>query len=144
MATRTPSRKKYFTPQQANAMLPLVRQIVGDIAELARGLRDRHQRLVRIGEGESTPAHAEEADQIEVELEQGQSRMAELERELRSLGILMKDYFIGLIDFPHWLDDREVYLCWKLGEPTVAHWHEIDAGFSGRQKLLTEARVSGE
>ena len=34
------------------------------------------------------------------------------------------------------MDDHEVYLCWRLGEPEVGHWHDLDAGFAGRQKLL--------
>ena len=48
------------------------------------------------------------------------------------------DYDKGLIDFPSLHDGREVYLCWRLGEPQVAYWHELDAGFAGRQKLSAE------
>jgi hypothetical protein len=44
-----------------------------------------------------------------------------------------------LIDFPAWMNGREVYLCWRLGEPDVGHWHELDAGFAGRKKLSGEA-----
>ena len=73
--------------------------------------------------------------QAQSELERGQERMREYERELQNLGIELKDYFIGLIDFPCRMDGREVYLCWRLGEPEVAYWHELDAGFAGRQKL---------
>jgi hypothetical protein len=40
-----------------------------------------------------------------------------------------------LIDFPHWRDGREVYLCWKLGEERIDYWHDIDAGYDGRQPL---------
>lgn len=136
-------KQKFFTPDQANAMLPLVRRIVQDISTLANDLRDRAQRMRRLQQdsGSLTPAHTEEIDAIETELEQGKDRMEELEGELRELGILLKDYFAGLIDFPFWKDGREVYLCWKLGEPEVSHWHEIDAGFSGRRKLRTEART---
>ncbi len=70
--------------------------------------------------------------------------MREYEQELRKLGVELKDYFTGLIDFPCWMDGREVYLCWQLGEPEVAHWHELDAGFAGRQKLAPDgaARLS--
>jgi hypothetical protein len=41
----------------------------------------------------------------------------------------------GLVDFPGELNGRRVYLCWQLGEPAVEHWHEVDAGYSGRQDL---------
>jgi hypothetical protein len=137
------ARKKMFTPAQANSTLPLVRQIVQDIADLAQQLRGKHERQGRLLErfGESNAAHRDEIEQLETEMEQGQERMEELENELTQLGVLLKDYFTGLVDFPCWMDGREVYLCWRLGEPEVGHWHEIDAGFAGRQKLLTEART---
>ena len=63
----------------------------------------------------------------------------EAAKELKNLGIELKDYDTGLIDFLCWMDGREVYLCWRLGESEVSHWHEIDAGFAGRQRLLTAA-----
>jgi hypothetical protein len=143
MAGKQP-KKKFFTPAQANAMLPLVSRIVRDITELAHELRDRHQRLTRLmprDEREVSTAHREELQHIEADLERGRQKMEEFESELRQLGVLLKDYFSGLIDFPCWMDGREVYLCWKLGEPEVAHWHEIDAGFAGRQKLMIEAQT---
>ena len=65
--------------------------------------------------------------------------MHEYERELQQLGVELKDYFTGLIDFPCWMNGHEVYLCWRLGEPEVGHWHELDAGFAGRQKLMADA-----
>ena len=130
------SRNRFFTPDQANAMLPLVRRIVTDITNLAREVRDKHKRFRRLTEGGSMPvAHEEELFQLESQLEQGQEQMESLVQELGQLGILLKDFDSGLIDFPCWRDGHEVYLCWKLGEPEVAHWHELDAGFAGRQKL---------
>ena len=57
------------------------------------------------------------------------------EDELRKLGVELKDHNTGLIDFPCRMGDREVYLCWRLGEPEVGYWHEVNAGFAGRQKL---------
>ncbi len=134
-APRTAPETKYFTLAQANAMLPLVRAIVRDITELAHSLRDRHQRLNRVNPAGLDEARREELLQIQNELEQEQERMHEYEQELRKLGVELKDYFLGLIDFPCWMDGREVYLCWRLGEPEVAHWHELTAGFAGRQKL---------
>ncbi len=124
-------------------MLPLVSRIVRDIAELANDLRGRHQQMRRLTKkmNELEASHSDEVRNLEVELERGRERMEGLEKELAQLGVLLKDYFIGLIDFPCWKDGREVYLCWKLGEPEVGHWHEIDAGFSGRQKLMSEARA---
>ena len=134
--------KKYFTPEEANAALPLVRAIIRDITTLAHDLRDRHERLTRLrpsAKAGVSEAHREELEQARAEIEQGKEKMQEFETELKQLGVELKDYFSGLIDFPCWMDGREVYLCWRQGEAEVGHWHELDAGFAGRRKLLLEA-----
>ena len=61
--------------------------------------------------------------------------MHEYEAELDQLHVELKDYYTGLVDFLCWMDGREVYLCWRLGESEVGFWHELDAGFAGRQPL---------
>src|SRR5262245_18474201 len=136
-------RKKYFSVSEANRILPLVRVIVRDIVELARDLRERHERLSRLHPSERGPladAYQEEVQQVQDEFERDQERMRSYEEELRKLGVELKDYYTGLIDFPCWKDNREVYLCWKHGEPEVLFWHELDAGFAGRQRLKTETK----
>ena len=50
-------------------------------------------------------------------------------------GIVVRDLDQGLCDFPYERDGRVVYLCWRLGEERIAWWHDIDAGFAGRQPL---------
>jgi hypothetical protein len=133
--------KKLFTVSEANAMLPLVRAVVRDVTELARAWRERQERLNRLQPGKRgslSDAHQEELLQVQAEYERDQERMREYERELQQLGVELKDYFTGLIDFPAWMDGREVYLCWRLDEPTVAYWHELQAGVAGRQKLVPE------
>jgi hypothetical protein len=130
--------KRFFTVSEANNALPLVRVIVQDITDLARELRDRHERLTRLKPGDRSrlsDAHDEELQQVRAEMERGQEKMEEYVRELKELGIELKDYFTGLIDFPSQMNGRPVYLCWRLGEPEVAYWHELEAGFAGRQKL---------
>jgi hypothetical protein len=143
MATPTPRRRKrHFTVAEANATLPLVRVIVRDISELAQELRERQERLrhvhanPRVSLGE---AYQEEVRDMQTELERAQERMAEYEEELANLGVELKDYYIGLVDFRALMDGREVYLCWRLGEADVCHWHELDAGYAGRQKLMAKA-----
>jgi hypothetical protein len=54
----------------------------------------------------------------------------------------IKDPYTGLVDFPCRQDNREVYLCWKLGEDKLDWWHEIDAGFAGRQPLASLANMN--
>jgi hypothetical protein len=130
--------KKRFTPDQANAALPLVRVIAQDISELACSLRERQERMGRLDGGKRgglADAYREELQQVQSEMDRDEERMQEYLRELAGLGVELKDPFSGLIDFPAWMNGHEVYLCWKLGETEVAHWHELESGFAGRQKL---------
>lgn len=55
--------------------------------------------------------------------------------ELHALGCEVKDLEMGLVDFRSLREGREVYLCWHVGEETISYWHELDAGFGGRQPL---------
>jgi hypothetical protein len=135
--------KKYFTAAEANAALPLVRAIVRDITALFRELRDRHDRLSRLRQsqgGALGDAYQEELQLIQDEFERGQAKMEEYVAELRNLGVELKDPETGLLDFPCRMQGREVYLCWRYGEPEVGYWHELDAGFAGRQKLKADAQ----
>jgi hypothetical protein len=144
MAATKPVGKKYFSAAEANATLPLVRAIVRDITDLARDLRDRHERLARVRakeqHGALGDAYQEEIQQVQADFERDEERMHEYERELRDLGVELKDPYTGLVDFPCWMNGHEVYLCWRAGEPEIAFWHEVDAGFAGRQKILADTR----
>ena len=139
MPSHAPERAKLFTPTQANATLPLVRAIVTDMVRLARDVEERRQRLTLLMAGRhgssSNPLYNEELEQVEIELEKDHDQLREYVRELQELGVETKDPFVGLVDFPCLRDGRVVYLCWKLGEPRIDFWHEIEAGFAGRQPL---------
>ena len=141
------SLKKLFTVDEANATLPLVRAIATDLATLSREVIDRRERLATLHSSrlpsKTRDAYSEELAQIEDELNKDSERLHEYVEELRALGVEPKNGPEGLIDFPCEMDGHVVYLCWKLGESEVLHWHEIDAGFRGRQPLYAES-VSGE
>ena len=142
MKTKKPvAKKKYFTVAEANSSLPLARAIVKDIAALAHDLDERGERLSCLKPNERVklaPAYQEELQQVTAELNRDQERMREYLKELTDLGIELKDFYTGLLDFPCRLEDREVYLCWRLGEPEVSHWHETNAGFAGRREITPE------
>ena len=56
--------------------------------------------------------------------------------QLEELGIQLKDYGHGLIDFPSMRDGRVVLLCWKADEGDhIEWWHDVETGFAGRQPL---------
>jgi hypothetical protein len=91
----------------------------------------------------SRDAYAEELSQIEEELEKDTQQLREYVEELRALGVEPKNGPEGLIDFPAMMDGRVVFLCWRLGEAEVLHWHELEAGFAGRQPLCAGS-MSGD
>ncbi len=133
---------KLFTVEQANAMLPLVRAIVKDVAELSRDVVERRERLSLLLSGrEDEPAdmYRDELAQVEQELEKDTQRLREYVQELQELGVEPKNGPEGLVDFRCLMDGRVVYLCWKLGEAEITHWHDLDSGFSGRQPLPNES-----
>ena len=124
---------KLFTVDEANSLIPTVRSIV-------RSIQKSHRRLITF---QSIAKHAAQG------AEHGGGgmplgpRYAELlvdlsthAGQLEGLGIQLKDYDHGLIDFPSMRDGRVVLLCWKADEgDNIEWWHDVEAGFAGRQPL---------
>jgi hypothetical protein len=135
---KRPRAKKFYSVAEANAMLPLLRSILRNITELAQEMHERHERLARIqvpaGRGAAN-AYRDEIEEMERTLERDREQMREYEDELKQLNVELKDYFTGLVDFPCIMNGNPAYLCWRLGEPEVGYWHDLEAGFAGRQKL---------
>lgn len=131
-------KQKFFTVEEANNTLPLVRAIVSDIVrqyQAVQSLRERLSSLRRDKRRPTQDVYSEEIAHSQAEHEAEEARLVALIDELKSLGIEMKGPDSGLCDFPSLRDGRVVCLCWRLGEPQVMHWHEVDAGFAGRQPL---------
>lgn len=129
---------KLFTVEEANLSLPLVKAITGDLVNLSREVVERRQRLAMLTSGrerETGNPYSDELTAVEAEIEKDALRLREYVQELIDLGVEPKSATEGLIDFPSLLDGRVVFLCWKLGETEVMHWHEVDAGYAGRQAL---------
>ncbi len=125
----TPSKTFHrFTLAEANKTLPLVKRIVADIVRVNAEATSLHEQVENLSDG---------PDRVTAnrELERRVGRLNELVGELTDVGVKLKDYRIGLIDFVGTHDGHDVYLCWKLGEETIAHWHEKTAGFNGRKPV---------
>lgn len=124
-------------------MLPLVSAIVADIVELSRDVISRRERIVdleRRSNYDNAPrVYAEELRLVKDELQSDSQRLQSYVEELRDLGVEPKSGPEGLVDFPAVINGKSVYLCWKLGEPEVSHWHEMDAGFAGRQPITVDS-----
>jgi hypothetical protein len=126
---------KLFTPELANRSLPLVRRIVEDIVVQFARWQARVREFEMVSATNSVALPDPRAVELEREVAVLAAELDHYQRELVALGVEFKDYTQGLVDFPAKRDDRIVYLCWRLGEPAVEFWHEVDAGYAGRQPL---------
>ena len=124
---------KLFTVEEANSLLPSVRPIVKSIQKSHRRLARFQTAAKQAAEGaESGGGGFEEGPRYARILVELSTSAGQLER----LGIQLKDYHQGLIDFPSMRDGRVVLLCWKADEgDQVEWWHDVEAGFAGRQPL---------
>lgn len=129
------SSQKYFTVASANRALVLVRRVTQDIvdryAELM-ALRSEREELAQ------TAGHAERLELLQREISVRIDRLNHLQDELSDIGCELKDLATGLIDFPAQRAGRKVWLCWRLGEAELTHWHELESGFSGRKPIDAE------
>jgi hypothetical protein len=123
-----------WTVDRANRALPLVRRIVADLVATHARWRDLVERFT-IASAMSSTKPSPEAERLQRDAERAATEIDGFVRELSELGVECKSLESGLVDFPAERDGRVVYLCWRDGEAAVTHWHEVDAGFSGRQPL---------
>ena len=126
-----------FTVEDANRTLPLVRRIVGDLVRDYWRWQEKVREYEEIAATRQADQPNEEADRLEREAQQLALDIDGYLAEIRALGVEMKGFDTGLVDFPAEVDGRSVLLCWQLGEDSVRYWHEEHAGFAGRRPVST-------
>ena len=124
---------KLFTLQEANALLPSVKVILARIQRAHRGLSKYRDDARKAAEAaEQGGGGIDDGGAYAIILTEMTSQMSELD----ALGVQLKDFERGLIDFPSLRDGRVVLLCWQMGEgDKLEWWHDVDAGFAGRTPL---------
>lgn len=122
---------RYFTLSEANEALKTIRPLMEEMQAI--------RKKILANQPEAWPAIEKSAgnggNRALSMLVQDFGRFDALIHQIQETGAQIKDVNIGLLDFPALRDGREVYLCWKHGERDIAFWHEIDAGFAGRQPI---------
>ena len=124
---------KIFTVDEANALLPAVRELLKRMQSSRRRLSVYRKQAKLAAEGaEDGGGGMANGVLYATLLTRFTTEMAELE----AMGVQLKDFERGLIDFPSLRDGRVVLLCWQLGEgDELEWWHDMDAGFAGRTPL---------
>lgn len=141
--------RRAFTVEEANAILPRLEEVFEEIARLRDEARERHEKLQLLDAlwGEEVkepgnPDHEEFVDHRDAILDAGREVEERVEEEILGRGIRFPTGGLehGLVDFPTTWKGRWVYLCWRVGEPEIVAWHEVDGGFRGRRSLTDEQR----
>ncbi len=126
-----PDFPKLFTVEEANSLLPELRELLQHVALHRDALRERAPHIEPILRAASTNGGGRVGSEYGVEA----YRLYLAIERIRELGVILKDLDVGLLDFPHEREGRVVFLCWHPPEERVAYWHEIEAGYAGRQPL---------
>ncbi len=123
--------ERHFTVEEANALLGRIEPVLRSLREARDRLTDAEAHEALAGAAPTNGGGDPGRDVGEAFLEVRRMLLA-----LQELGIVVRDIERGLIDFPAIHEGREVYLCWELDEPPrIAFWHDLEAGYDGRQPL---------
>lgn len=129
--------RRFFTVDEANALLPEIEPLVRRLQRLGQELSEVRSRLSAWQWKARANGHIGLAD-LEADTRLARQLTEEVQalvERIQAFGCEVKDLEMGLVDFPALRKGRPVYLCWRLGEPRVAYWHELETGFAGRRPI---------
>ena len=124
---------QYFTLQQANEALKIIRPLMDEVQAIRRKiLTNQPEAWLAIERSVGNGGNRALSNMV-----QDFEKLDALVHRILDTGVQIKDVNLGLLDFSALRDGHEVYLCWQYGEGNIAYWHEVDAGFAGRQPIET-------
>ena len=130
--------KKYFTIEEAERLLPEIEKILGRTIKLNKALELLESIEIEVyddcydGLSKVTKAN-KQFHKLSYEFYDNIEKLEEM-------GCLVKDLELGIVDFYFRFENRDIFLCWKLGEKGIRFWHEADAGYIGRKPILDLTR----
>lgn len=130
---------KYFTPDEVEALIPRLTELMGPLLDLHRevlrlraDLGEEQRRIMLSGgailDRDAWRDRSERVEELTGDIQEGIGA-------IMAVGGVPKDLAMGLVDFPYLMDRREVNLCWRFGETSVGFWHGLDEGFTSRKPL---------
>jgi hypothetical protein len=122
--------EKHYTREEANALLPQIRQWLGQLNRLREDLQRCERRLSGLT-GQGNDVGGDAVNNWIRALADMQATLAEFQRR----EIFIKDLERGLLDFPALIGGKEVFLCWEADEERVEFWHDLETGYGGRERL---------
>ena len=122
--------QKHYTREEAEALLPQIRQWLQRLNDLRHDVERSEKRITSM----MHPGHDVGGDLVNRWI-RALAEMQKLLGEFQRRDVQIKDLERGLLDFPAIIGGREVFLCWEQDEDNVEFWHDLDTGFSGRERL---------
>lgn len=127
---------RIFTLDEAERTLPLLRRILTDLRNEYRVWQDALADYELL----TGAAHAGEAESADLTgarraVTDSADRISAYLGEIEAVGCLFKGFDAGLVDFYTLREDRLVFLCWRVDEEHITHWHDTEAGYAGRQPV---------
>lgn len=130
---------RVFTVAKAISALPLVRRIAADLVAEYPRWKDLVARYELLSAGSRTEwGESGDMQKVRRDIDTHAEHIEGYRRELEQIGCHLKDAEAGLVDFYGLHGGRLVCLCWKHGEEGITHWHELEAGYDGRQPITAE------
>jgi hypothetical protein len=128
-----------FTVEEAERLLPEIRRLLHEALEQKRALDSASRALQALTQraawlGGITIDRAAALEQ-RIARNAAETGLKAALDAIHSLGVIVKDLDVGLIDFLTSYQGRDVFLCWRLGEPSIQFWHSVDEGFAGRKPI---------
>ncbi len=133
---------RYFTIEEANALIPRLEMLMTDAQRAARTLRAAMQDAPALDEDPHEARTTKDVLRARPDLADDVHRLEWAVAEIEALGCHFKGLDLGLVDFPALIDGTTVLLCWQYGEKQIAFWHRSDEGFAGRRALRAVERPS--
>ncbi len=124
---------RYFTLQEANETLKFIRPLMDEVQRIRQKIIDKQPEVWPVIERSVGNGGNRALSQMALDFE----KLDALVHRIQDTGALIKDMNTGLLDFPALRAGQEVYLCWQIGEESIEYWHEVEAGFAGRQPIDT-------
>jgi hypothetical protein len=132
------AQKRFFTLEEANALLPAVRALAERMVAHRQALASAQSRYTEFAgyiAGNGGGLQPAEFARVQEQVEQEAGGVARCVEGIHELGGIVKDLDDGLVDFLAEREGQEVFLCWRLGEDEIGHWHGVEEGFAGRKLL---------
>ncbi len=122
---------EYFSLERANEILVQIRPMIAELLGLRKEVLARQPQVWPIVEKAAGNGGSKTASELVREF----NRIEALVKAINATGAILKDINSGLVDFLALRDKQEIYYCWRFDEPEILYWHEIQAGFAGRQPI---------